>query len=402
MPHKLARVRGRLRKHLARGWQRAVFSPRQRPENAPSDDITEPQVVEGPGTGDPDDPEFSARRDAAFDALMRVAAEAADAGRVKQIYVLDERRQVRVDARHGHAKLRERDEDSLRKTMGGKDRPLRPDTSGALLRAIGIMNADGSISARNAKKYKQVNHLVELCRPVWQHALEQRAPGEAGPLRIVDLACGNSYLDFVLAHVLDAAEVPFSIVGIDVRDDVIERSRARAASLGYADAVHFLVGSIADTGQAAIEALGGPPELAIALHACDTATDEALALAIDQGARTILAAPCCQAELARQLAQSPAGSGPALTRHGLLRRAYADALTDALRVEMLEACGYAVTVVEFVDSEHTAKNLLIRALLRSSPLEAPRERALGPVAERCAELGVRPTLLDLLAPGISV
>jgi hypothetical protein len=219
---------------------------------------------------------------------------------------------------------------------------------------------------------------------------------------VLDLACGNSYLDFVLAHALELELVPVSIVGVDVRADVVERSRARAGTLGYADAMQFLVGAIADAGPPAIERLRGAPELTIALHACDTATDEALALAIEQGARAILAAPCCQAELARQLAEGQDSGAPALVRHGLLRRAYADALTDALRVDMLEACGYAVTVVEFVDSEHTAKNLLIRALLRDPVGSEARADRLGAVAQRCASLGVRPRLLRLLAPAISV
>jgi SAM-dependent methyltransferase len=357
------------------------------------------RVLEGPGRGDPASPEFVARRDAAFSTAMQAARVAAAEGLLKHTYVLDATHQLRVDARHGHVQRRERDEESLRKTMGGKARALRPDASAGLLREIGIMNADGTISARNARKYKQVNHLVQLCRPVWQAALEARETGDDSALRVLDLACGNSYLALVLAHVLDREAVPFRLVGIDARADVIERSRTRALALGFAERMSFSAGTIVDSGSTALERLDGVPDVVIALHACDTATDEALALAVRARATAILAAPCCQAELARQLSAHEAARGDlgAIERHGLLRRAYADVLTDALRVEVLEACGYTVALLEFVDSEHTPKNLLIRASRRGGvdPRALPNE-ALRRVALRCADLGVRPALLDLL------
>jgi hypothetical protein len=218
----LQRLERAVTPHLRRGWTRAVFSAPQ------GEAQREEQVVAGPGS----DVAPSAEQLAA---VFAAAREAARAGLVKHTYVLDERRRVQVDARHGRPALRTLDEAAARKVMGGKDRTLRPDTSGALLRAIGIMNADGSISASHARKYKQVNHLAELCRPTWERLTAARPRSAAEPLRVLDLACGNAYLSFVLAEVLRQEGVPLRLHGVDVREDVVARSRERAATLGMAE-----------------------------------------------------------------------------------------------------------------------------------------------------------------------
>ena len=430
----LQRLERAVTPHLRRGWTRAVFAAPQGEGQAPE------QVVAGPGTDVIPSKEQLA-------AVFVAAREAAHAGLVKHTYVLDERRRVQVDARHGRPALRTLDEVVALKVMGGKDRTLRPDTSGALLRAIGIMNADGSISATHARKYKQVNHLAELCRPTWERLTAARPRSAAEPLRVLDLACGNAYLSFVLAEVLRQEGVPLRLHGVDVRDDLVTRSRERAATLGMADPIptttsittdpipaevtadptatqrrrparasvtaaepgvpklpttprlSFARATIAEAETSAAAALGGPPDLVLALHACDTATDEALALAIRLGVPAVLSVPCCQHELAAQLAkQDPAGAPvPAMLAHGLLRGSYADLLTDSLRVEILNACGYEVAVVEFVSSEHTAKNLLLRAHRRHpyAPVDPARWR-LAPIQARCAQLGVSPDLLRRL------
>lgn len=379
----LARLRKTLSRYAREGWARAVFA-------RPGQDDA-PVVLEGPGAGAGDE--------ASVAALLSAAEAAAAEGRVKQTLVLDEQRRVRVDARHGRGTVLALDEARARKVMGGKDRALRPDASAPLLRVIGIMNADGSISADNAKKYKQVNHFVELCRPVWERLVAGRAVTEAAPLRVLDLGCGNGYLDFVLTEALRLAEVPVRLHGVDRRADVIAQCRARAEALGQAGS-SFQEASIAEVDP--VRALGGVPDLVVALHACDTATDDALALAVRAGASSILAAPCCQHELAEQLERVEAGVAaapvPALLRHSILRRDYAAGLTDALRVELLEACGYHVDAIEFVGSQHTPKNLLLRAHRRhpGTPVDPARWR-LDRVRERCEPLGVRPRLLAALA-----
>jgi len=390
----LARLRKTLARHAHEGWVRAVFARPKSDGSDEADDADEAeQVLEGPGPGTP--------TSEVLDALLDAAEAAAREGRVKQTLVLDERRRVRVDARHGKAKVLELDEARARKVMGGKNRALRPDGSGELLRVIGIMNADGSISARSAKKYKQVNHFVELCRPVWAKLVGQRQPREDAPLRVLDLGCGNAYLGFVLSEALRLAEVPARLHGVDRRADVIEQCRVRAEALGHAG-LSFQQAPI-DTVELDETPLGGPPELVIALHACDTATDDALALAVGAGSAAILAAPCCQHELASQLhevdgeAAAMVAPVPALLRCSLLRKEYAAQLTDALRVELLEACGYHVDAIEFVGSEHTPKNLLLRAYRRhpQSPVD-PRRWRLARLRERCDALGIRPKLLVAL------
>lgn len=385
---KLHRLQRALRPHLADGWERAVFAAPQT-DGAARDE----RVVAGPGAG-------RAPSAADVDALLAAAGDAAGAGLVKQTVVLDARRRVQVDARHGRASVRTLDEAAALKVMGGKERSLRPDTSAALLREIGIMNADGSISATHARKYKQISHLATLCEPTIERLATTRPLTAEAPLRALDLACGNAYLSFVLAEVLRLRGVPLRLHGVDVRADVVARSAERATHLGLAG-LSFAQADIAGAAASAPAVLGGPPDLVLALHACDTATDEAIALAIRLGVPALLSVPCCQAEIAAQLAGHKAeGAHPlaALLEHGLLRRAYADVLTDGIRVAALEACGYDVTVVEFVGSEHTAKNLLIRAHRRHprAPVEPSRWR-LAPLVARCEALGIAPDLLARLA-----
>jgi SAM-dependent methyltransferase len=377
---KLGRARAKLERKLADGWQRAVFATPEQPDGTRTERVLETPLP--------------------FGELFAAAEAAAAEGLVKQTFIVDATHRIELDARHGHIKQRVLDEPTLDKIMGGKDRALRPDRSAALLRAIGIMNPDQSISARNAKKYKQVNHLVELCRPVWAARAErQRGEAEtdlsAGPLRILDLACGNSYLSFVLLEALRLDGLDARLLGVDVREDVIANSRTRAEQLEFADA-RFVASTLESLEPDVIrDALGGAPQLVISLHACDTATDAALALAIRSDVEWILCVPCCQAELARQLDGAKNVLVPAAVEHGLLRRSFGELLTDALRVEVLEACGYEVAVVEFVASSHTPKNLLLRA--RRARAWTPEQWRLEPIRARCRELGVDPALLRALA-----
>jgi len=320
------------------------------------------------------------------DELVDAATKAAQEGRVKQVLVVDARTRVRIDARFGKAKVQTLDAQTKAKVMGGKARVLEPDGSADLLRVIGIMNPDGTISTKSAKKYKQVNHFVELCRPGWERLLAQRQEDTPAPLRILDVACGNGYLTFVLTEALRLADIPCEVQGVDVREDVIANCRERAAKLGWTH-MRFDVGRIAETEPTS------PPDILLALHACDTATDEALALGVRTRAPVLLVAPCCQRELAAQMSKNTDG---ALTKHGLLRREYGSVLTDALRVELLDACGYKVDVVEFVESTHSAKNLLLRAHRRPGSAGRVSQHAIERVRERCVSLGVEPTLLRLL------
>jgi hypothetical protein len=207
---------------------------------------------------------------------------------------------------------------------------------------LGVMTPEGKVRAQQHGKFRQVNRFLELVDDV----LPRR------PLRIVDFGSGKSYLTFALYHLLAVERgLDVEILGLDLKEDVIERCRALAERLGY-ERLRFEVGDIA-----LFE--GEPADVVVSLHACDTATDEALARAVEWNAEVILAVPCCQHELNGQLRTD--GLAP-LFEHGILRERFAALATDAARAQLLEAVGYRTQVVEFVDLEHTAKNVLIRAV----------------------------------------
>ncbi|MEV1014459.1 SAM-dependent methyltransferase [Micromonospora sp. NPDC049801] len=201
----------------------------------------------------------------------------------------------------------------------------------------------------SAAKRRQVDAFLR--------ALAATLPDDlTGPLRVVDLGCGNAYLTFAAYRYLTGRGLDVELVGVDVREDQRRRNTELAQRLGWADKVSFVAGTIAE---AVVEPA---PDLVLALHACDTATDEALARAVRWQARWVLAAPCCHHDLAKQLRAQPTPAPyELLTRQGILRERFADVLTDALRAGLLRTHGYRAEVVEFVDSQHTPRNLLIRA-----------------------------------------
>jgi SAM-dependent methyltransferase len=221
-------------------------------------------------------------------------------------------------------------------------------------------------------------------------ALAATLPDELpSPLRVVDLGCGNAYLTFAAYRYLSGRGVDVELVGVDVREDQRARNTAVAGELGCADRVGFVAGTIAD---AAVEPA---PDLVLALHACDTATDEALARAVRWKAEWVLAAPCCHHDLAAQLRRHPPGEPYGLlTRQPILRERYADVLTDALRAGLLRLHGYRVEVVEFVDSTHTPRNLLLRARRTEAPATADQRAEYAALA---AQWNVTPALETLLS-----
>ena len=206
------------------------------------------------------------------------------------------------------------------------------------------------------------------------------------PLRVVDLGCGNAYLTFAAFRYLAGRGADVQVVGVDVREDQRVRNSTVAAELGCAPNVHFVAGTIEDV------ELDFEPDLVLALHACDTATDQALARAVGWNARWVLAAPCCHHDIAAQLKTHPAPAAYSeVTRSAILRERFADVLTDTLRASLLRAHGYKVDVVEFVDSAHTPRNLLLRARRTGVPAGRDEYDALT------SEWGVTPALEKLLA-----
>jgi SAM-dependent methyltransferase len=233
----------------------------------------------------------------------------------------------------------------------------------------------------NAAKRRQIDAFLR--------ALAATLPDELPtPLRVVDLGCGNAYLTFAAYRYLAERGAQVQVVGVDVREDQRVRNTAVAAELGCSAEVTFVAGTI--------EAAELPftPDLVLALHACDTATDQALARAIGWSARWVLAAPCCHHDIAAQLKGRPAPEPfTELTRHSIMRERFADVLTDSLRASLLRLNGYKVDVVEFIDSAHTPRNLLLRA--RRTPTPAtPTQRA--EYEALTTQWGVTPALEKML------
>ena len=280
-----------------------------------------------------------------------------------------------------------------------KEHPLPEGTPDALLSALGIADDAGRVRPPMRGKFTQVNEFLKLL----EHAGALDPPPDAAgsgrepaPLRLVDCASGSSYLSFAAYHYLnDLRHTPATLVGVDVNAALVAKSNDLAAELGYGG-IRFVASSIADFVPEA------PPDVVLALHACYTATDEAIARGIEWGARAILAVPCCQHDLQARLGR-PAPYGPVL-RHGILRERLADILTDAFRAQILRLAGYDTDVVEFVSTEHSGRNLLIRAVRRSGPGDedaraARQRRRLAADYEALKALwGVTPHLETLLGP----
>jgi SAM-dependent methyltransferase len=225
-------------------------------------------------------------------------------------------------------------------------------------------------------KERQVQHYVELLRPL---SLWKR-----DRIRVVDAGCGKAYMSLALVAYGREVGTRVELVGVDANPAVVETVRTIAGGLGY-DEARFEASTIA-----AFET-DEPVDLLVSLHACDTATDEAIAAGVRLGAEAIVVAPCCHHELAAQIAGR---EKDALLRHGLLLGRQADLVTDALRAAALEMVGYRVEVMEFVSVEHTAKNVMLRA--EHAPSAGRAERAAAGYVELRARYGVSPAIERLL------
>ncbi|OAB30973.1 SAM-dependent methyltransferase [Paenibacillus macquariensis subsp. defensor] len=212
---------------------------------------------------------------------------------------------------------------------------------------LGIMNEDGKVLARKYDKFKQINRFLEMVEDVLPSLPEDR------PLTIVDFGCGKSYLTFALYHYLSIQERrTLNVVGLDLKADVIEHCNLLASKLAYNN-LNFLVGDIADYNE--LEKV----DMVVTLHACDTATDAALEKAVRWDASVILSVPCCQHEVFTQV-KNPL-LDPLLS-HGILKERFSALATDGVRAKLLDLMGYRTQLLEFIDMEHTPKNILIRAV----------------------------------------
>ena len=228
---------------------------------------------------------------------------------------------------------------------------------------LGVMAADGRVIAAKRDKFKQINRFLEMVDDV------AGSLPVTGPLHVIDFGCGKAYLTFALYHYLTAIKGrSVRLVGLDLKEDVVAFCGGVARDLGC-EGLTFAVGEIggyAPDGE-------GPVDMVVTLHACDTATDDALVKAVGWNARVILSVPCCQHELFGQLASDVLKP---LLKHGILKERLTALVTDSVRASLLESAGYSVQVLEFIALEHTAKNLLIRAVRRggkAGPKPPPAE-----------------------------
>lgn len=234
---------------------------------------------------------------------------------------------------------------------------LSEDQPAPFLSAIGVATADGRIRADQQRKFRQINEFLRLIEETGEiEGLETR------PLRVVDLGCGSAALTFATYHYLNNVKhIPTTLIGVDAKAHLMERHNETAAGLEWGD-LEFTAGRIAEFNPP------NKPDIVLALHACDTATDEALAQAVKWQSSLIFSAPCCHHHLQAQLAGSemPEPFRPVM-RHGILRERLGDILTDAFRAHILRLLGYRADVIEFVDQQHTPKNIMIRAVFKNAP-----------------------------------
>lgn len=238
-----------------------------------------------------------------------------------------------------------------------KSRLLSAENAEPFLQAVGIMTSDGRIKADMQRKFKQINEFLRL---VDETGAFEAWSGQ--PLHVVDFGCGNAYLTFAIYYYLhDILHLDAHVTGVDVKADLIESHQRKTRSLGWSQ-LNFVVGQIGEYEPAIT------PEVVIALHACDTATDDALAKGLQWESKLIVCAPCCQHELQAQMSRIPLPESLSSIFHdGILFERMGDILTDTFRANILRIMGYRTDVTQFVPIEHTAKNLMIRAVKTSPP-----------------------------------
>jgi SAM-dependent methyltransferase len=270
-----------------------------------------------------------------------------------------------------------------------KARLIPEDEPDPLLRALNVQTQDGRVRAGKRRKFVQINEFLRLI--VETGELESLVP----PIRIIDCGCGSADLTFAAYHYLaHFRALPTEAVGIDVKAELIAKQNALARELAW-EGLQFEVSRIIDYEPVV------KPDLVLALHACDTATDEALAQAVRWNAQLIFSAPCCHHHLQAQMAEQPVPPVfQPVARHGILRERVGDLLTDSFRAQILRILGYRTDVLEFVSPEHTDKNLMIRAVKKAQPENRESDihrQMLAEYEEMVDFWQVRPYLAQLLA-----
>lgn len=243
---------------------------------------------------------------------------------------------------------------------------------------LGVMTKDGKIVNSRYDKYRQINRFLEFIEDILPSLNQERET------RIIDFGCGKSYLTFAMYYYLKVLKgYPVRITGLDLKQDVIDHCNRISCRYGY-DTLEFCQGDIASYEGTEVV------DMVVTLHACDTATDFALAKAVNWGAKVILSVPCCQHELNAQIENQLMKP---ILQYGLIKERMAALYTDAIRAQVLEYSGYRTQILEFIDMEHTPKNILIRAVRQGK-----RKDNGEAIKELMEFLGIHPSIVKLLAP----
>lgn len=252
-----------------------------------------------------------------------------------------------------------------------------------LLMEIGILSPEGKVKNDMIRKYSQIDHFVELIDDLLKNLAEKH-----DSITVLDCGCGKSYLSFVLNYYIkEVLKKPCHFIGLDYSNTVIEASRRMAANLGYNN-MEFKVTDIRSYHA------NRELHLVLSLHACDTATDEAIALAVNNNVKSMVMVPCCHRELLNQYDFKPFEQ---VLKYGILKARIADALTDGIRGLFLESLGYRVSIVEYISPLETPKNLMLRAEKQGGP----NRKAMEEFKQLKALLGIDPTLERLVTPPAS-
>jgi precorrin-6B methylase 2 len=245
-----------------------------------------------------------------------------------------------------------------------RERTRKLEAAAPWLQALGVTNAAGRPREGMAGKLRQIQKFAELI----DHLLVESGLAQVPEIAVTDMGCGKGYLTFALAELLKGRGV---VTGIESRPALVETTNRVARDCGF-DRLNFVAGDIAGTTLSRVDVL-------VALHACDTATDDALAKGVEAGAKLLVVSPCCHKELRPQLVAPAVLAEP--LRHGIFLERQAEFVTDALRALLLEWAGYRTKVFEFVSTEHTAKNLMIAAIREHPPGDAARLARLRALAD---------------------
>lgn len=244
---------------------------------------------------------------------------------------------------------------------------------------LGIFTKEGKVVRTMYDKYKQINRFLELVEDVVKDYPNKE-------MHIIDFGCGKSYLTFILYYYLvEIKGYQVYMTGLDLKEDVIRKCNETAKKYGYEN-LHFEVGDV--NGYQRSE----PVDMVVTLHACDTATDYALYNAIQWGAGIILSVPCCQHEVNAQVQSEDLSL---LTKYGIVKERMSALMTDAIRANILECCGYKTQLLEFIDIAHSPKNILIRAV-KGNVSKVKREKAMNEVEKLCEEFHIEQTLARLV------